>query len=287
MTIRVGTSGWTYRDWRGRFYPKGLRQRDELAYAADHFDSLEINGSFYGLISASTWRKWHSSTPPGFRFAVKGSRFITHNKKLGDVALPLANFFASGLLELGEKLGPILWQVPASMRFDSSRLDDFLEMLPRDTDSAVRLAGEHDSRVSEPSYPSPRRRHRIRHVLEFRHESFMNDDLVRIVRRHGVAIAFSHSSNWPYVEQLTAGFVYVRLHGPDRLYASRYDESLSDWADRVKAWSAAESPEHAIEFSSLKPPRRATRDVYVYFDNDHRAYAPEEAMELRRLLGLG
>lgn len=284
--VRIGTSGWRYKEWRGRFYPPTLRQKDELEYAADRFDTMEVNGSFYGLIAASTWRSWHDSVGPGFRFAVKGSRFITHNKKLGEVRAPLANFFASGVLELGEKLGPILWQVPASMRFDPARIDGFFALLPRDTDSAVELANEHDSRVKDPSYPRPIRRHRIRHAFEFRHESFMTEQMARIGRRHGVALAFSHSSQWPYMEQLTAGFVYLRLHGPAQLYASRYGERLSRWAERVRVWSDGESPPDAFEFSSLKPPTRAGRDVYVYFDNDLSGYAPEEALELRRLLQL-
>lgn len=283
--VRVGTSGWRYKEWRGRFYPDDLRQGDELKYAADRFDTLEVNGSFYGLIAASTWRRLHDTAPKRFRYAVKGSRFITHNKKLGDVETPLANFFASGVLELGSKLGPILWQVPASMRFDAGRIDHFFTLLPKRTDSAVALAERHDSRVSDSSYPVSGS-HRIRHVFEFRHESFMTDDMARIARQHGVAIAFSHSSQWPYVEQVTAGFVYVRLHGPNRLYASRYGDRLDWWSQRLRAWSAAEAPSDPADFSSLDPPRRKGRDVYVYFDNDHRAYAPEEASALRNLLRL-
>jgi uncharacterized protein YecE (DUF72 family) len=285
--IRIGTSGWKYKEWRGKFYPEGLRQRDELEYVADRFDSLEVNGSFYGLISAETWRGWNQSVTKDFRFAVKGSRFITHNKKLGDVETPLANFFASGVLELGAKLGPILWQLPASMRFEASRIEDFFALLPRDSHDAVDLAKRHDSRVKNPSHPTSDRRHRIRHAFEFRHESFLTDEMARIAKRHGVALAFSHSSEWPYVEQLTAGFVYLRLHGPSRLYASRYHERLGHWAERVKTWSMGESPEDANEFSSVPPPSRTGRDVYVYFDNDHRGYAPAEATKLRRLLSLG
>lgn len=284
--VRIGTSGWRYEDWRGRFYPEGLRQRDELEYAAGHFDSLEVNGSFYGLISTNTWRGWNQSVSRDFRFAVKGSRFITHNKKLGDVETPLANFFASGVLELGAKLGPILWQVPASMRFDPSRIEGFFDLLPGDSDAAVELAKRHDSRVKSPSHPVSGRRHRIRHAFEFRHESFLTDEMARIAKRHGVALAFSHSSEWPYAEQLTAGFVYLRLHGPSRLYASRYGERLGHWAERVETWHTGDTPEDAVEFSSVPPPARAGRDVYLYFDNDHLGYAPEEATELRRLLGL-
>lgn len=282
--IRIGTSGWTYAHWRGRFYPADLPQRRELEYAAGMFTSLEVNGSFYGMIRHATWRNWRDSVPGGFKFAVKGSRFITHNKKLGDIRTPLANFFASGILELGKTLGPILWQVPASMRFNADRVEEFFAQLPQRTDAAVELAGQHDSRVED--HPPPQSgNHRIRHAFEFRNRTFMTDDMVRIARRHGVALAFSHSSQWPYVEQLTAGFVYLRLHGPRNLYASRYGDSLDEWAVRIRAWSNGHLPKDSQVFSSLRPPYRKTRDVYVYFDNDHLAYATDEAAQLRDILG--
>lgn len=281
--IRIGTSGWSYDHWRGRFYPKDLPRRNELAYAARQFDTLEVNGSFYGLIKRATWRSWRDSVPDSFQFAVKGSRFITHNKKLADIRTPLANFFASGVLELGGTLGPILWQVPASMRFDADRVEEFFDQLPTHTHAAVELASHHDSRVADPAPPPPSN-HRIRHVFEFRHETFLSDDMVKIARRHGVAIAFSHSSQWPYVEQLTAGFVYLRLHGPQRLYASRYGDRLDEWSRKVETWHDGRIPPGAEEFSSLRPPDRKTRDVYVYFDNDHLAYAAAEAMRFRDIV---
>lgn len=280
--MRIGTSGWQYAHWRGCFYPEGLRRRDELGYAAERFDTLEINRSFYGLIPTSTWRRWYDETPRGFVYAVKGSRYITHNKRLMEPETPLANFFASGVLELDEKLGPILWQLPKTMRFDSDRLARFFTALPKDTESAVRLAKSHDSRVREPAYGSGAN-HRIRHAFEFRHESFLNDDLAKMARKHGVALAFSHSSRWPYVEQVTAGFVYLRLHGPEQLYASSYNGHLDWWSSRIVTWASGASIGEGLEFSQLRAPSRKGRDVYVYFDNDYRGYATEDALALRRM----
>lgn len=282
--VRIGTSGWSYDEWRGGFYPDGLAHRRELEFAARRFDTLEINGTFYGLTKPSACRKWYEAAPAGFRYSVKGSRFITHTKRLVGVESALANFFASGILELREKLGPILWQLPPDLRLDASRLDGFLDMLPHDTTEAAGLARGHDDRIDEVSFGDGVN-HRLRHVLEFRHESFLQTETASIARRHGVALAFSHSSEWPYVEEVTAGFVYLRLHGPGEVYASPYgEESLSDWADRIGVWRDAGEPGDAIRISDLSPPRRKERDVYVYFDNDVHGYAPAEATRLRELV---
>lgn len=217
--IRIGVSGWTYDDWRCDFYPAGLPRKDELSYLGARLDTVEVNATFYQLLTPATIRSWYRSVPVDFVFAVKGSRFITHNKKLRDVQSALANFFASGLLELDDKLGPVLWQLPPRLRFDGKRLNDFLGILPRDTDAAATLARSHDDRVGNVSF-GPGRNHRIRHVVEVRHESWLCEETVSILRRHGTAIAFSHSTRWPYTEEITADFAYVRLHGPGELYAS-------------------------------------------------------------------
>jgi len=284
--IRVGVSGWSYRHWRRRFYPEGLPQRRELEYASARFGSIEINGTFYGLTRASTVRNWHAQTPADFVFAVKGSRFITHNKKLADPEAALANFFASGILELGEKLGPILWQLSPAIRFDPDRLDRFLGLLPHDTEAARRLARHHDERVGDPGF-GPEGRRTIRHALEIRHPSFFSAEAVDIVRRHGVALAVSHSAAWEYTEEVTADFVYVRLHGPRALYDSRYrPDELAHWAERVRRWHAGRQPVDARRITSLPLPSRRKRDVFLYFDNDGHAYAPEQALEMQRLLGL-
>lgn len=282
--VRVGVSGWDYRSWEGDFYPEGLAAARRLAYAARRFDTIEINATFYRLASPTLFRRWRLASPEGFRFAVKGSRYITHRKRLRGTEVAVANFFASGILELEETLGPILWQLPADLRFDAGAVGDFLALLPRDTRAAWSLARGHDGRVAETTATVPAR-HRIRHVLEFRHPSFLSAELVRIARHHGVALAFSHSAEWPYVEELTAGFVYLRLHGPAELYASAYgSERLRRWAERIRAWQAGEEPENPARISARVPPPRLGRDVYVYFDNDAGGHAPREARELRALL---
>lgn len=279
--ILVGVSGWSYDGWRGPFYPEDLPKRRELEYASRRFASLEINGSFYGLLKPDTYRRWYEESPRGFVFAVKGSRFITHNKKLGDAKTALANFFASGMLLLKEKLGPILWQLPESMRLDPDRLGSFFGLLPPDTRAAARLARQHDRRLEGRSWTRAHANHRLRHAIEIRHESFLTLDFVRIARRHRVALVFADSAEWPYVEELTAGFVYMRLHGSPKTYASRYrDEKLDWWAERIRDWRSGSEPNDSIRLTTWKPPRRKSRDVYVYFDNDQNAHAPRNALEL-------
>ena len=285
--IRIGLSGWSYRDWRGDFYPEGLPHKEELAYAAARFPTLEVNGTFYGLSTPKAMRSWYQAAPEGFIYAVKGSRFITHNKKLNDVDEPLANLMASGILELREKLGPILWQIGPNLRFDAERMDRFLASLPRDLDQVSPLARQ--ATLDRPhAIDRVGANHRVRHVIEPRHESFFVEDMARIARRHGVAIAFSHSSAWPYTEEVTAGFVYLRLHGPRALYASGYTRpELKEWARKIIAWSEGSEPEDARRITERIPPHRKNRDVYVYFDNDSGGHAPRDAAELIRLLAPG
>lgn len=281
---RVGTSGWNYDEWKGTFYPEDLPEDDQLAFAATTFDTLEVNGTFYGLTHPGAVRRWRDAAPTSFVYALKGSRFITHNKRLKNARGALANFFASGILELGAKLGPILWQLPPSLQFDGERLDRFLQALPHETSDAVELAQDHDDRVEDVSYGDGVN-HRLRHVLEFRHESFLRAETARVAQRHGVALCFSHSTVWPYVEEITAGFVYLRLHGPAELYASRYgDAGLRRWADRIAIWREGGQPDNAERISDIKAPEREERDVYVYFDNTARAHAPSDAITLRNMI---
>ncbi len=283
--IRIGISGWTYAGWRGEFYPRSLRARDELGYASRHVDTIEVNGSFYRLQRPENYRIWYEETPPGFVFAVKGSRFITHNNKLLDVDTPLANFFASGILRLEEKLGPILWQFAPTLRFDEQRVAGFLDLLPRTTREAVELAKRHDQRVAGRAWLRTSRSRRIRHALEPRHESFFVPEFARLCRRHGVAIVFSDSASWPSTEEVTAPFLYLRLHGSTETYASRYtDEELDWWASRIRAWRSGGEPPDARRFTKWKPPRHRSRDVYVYFDNDAKVHAPRDAQRLAERL---
>lgn len=283
--IRIGLSGWSYDDWDGEFYPLDLPERDRLRYVAERFDTVEVNGTFYSLTSPTVVRKWREQTPARFIFAVKGSRYITHTKRLHDAARAVANFMASGLLDLGAKLGPILWQLPPNLAFDHQTLDRFLGLLPHDTTGAVALAHEHDERVEEVSYGDGKN-HRMRHVIEFRHPSFFQDDAVGLVKKHGLAMACSHSKEWQVAADVTAGFVYVRLHGPGEAYASGYDDAaLRRWADRANTWREGGDVEDLPTVSRLVPPRRDQRDVYFYFDNTAGGHAPYDALRLRDLIG--
>lgn len=278
--IRIGISGWNYDEWQGGFYPDDLANDHRLDHAARVFDTIEINGTFYGLTDPATCRRWRDAAPHDFQYSVKGSRYITHNKRLKDARSAIANFFASGVLELDNRLGPILWQLPRNHKFDAERLDSFLMMLPRDTEAAVALARDHDDRLRDVSF-GPKKRHRLRHVLEIRHESFLQPETARIAQRHSVALCLSHSAEWPYIEEVTAGFVYLRLHGPDELYASRYSDSdLDRWSERIRTWNSGDVPDESERISELATPARKERDVYVYFDNTAHGYAPEDARRL-------
>ncbi|MDX1646583.1 MAG: DUF72 domain-containing protein [Longimicrobiales bacterium] len=285
MTVRIGVSGWSYDEWSGDFYPEDLPASRRLRYVAERFDTVEANGSFYSLLTPSAYRSWYDDTPAGFRMAVKGSRFITHNKSLSDARVPLANFFASGPLALKEKLGPILWQLPERHALDPERLDFFLSLLPGSFEEAGDLAGQHDDEV-EDAWIETGENHRIRHVLEARHESFRRKEAVRILRDRDVAMAISHAGDWERTEEITAGFVYLRLHGAPRTYRSGYgDEALDDWARKIRKWAAGGEPEDALGSTDLQPPRRKGRDVYVYFDNDTEGRAPYDALALTERVG--
>ena len=285
--IRVGLSGWSYDEWRGDFYPKGLARSRQLGFVADRFDTVEVNGTFYSLASPKAMRSWAASTPTDFVFAVKGSRFITHNKKLGDVEEPLANFMASGLLELGDRLGPLLWQIGPRFTFDPERLERFLSLLPRDLEGVASLARkatlerEHSTELHTANRP-------LQHVLEPRHDSFFVDEAVELARAQGVALAFSHQSSWPYTEEITADFVYLRLHGPRRVYSSGYHESeLEEWAERISLWAQGSEPPDAVRITDFPLPGSGRRDVYAYFDNDVKSAAPFDALTLKARLGEG
>jgi uncharacterized protein YecE (DUF72 family) len=284
--IVIGISGWSYKHWRGGpFYPAGLRQRDELRYVADQLDSVELNGTFYSLQRPDSFRAWHAQTPDTFVFAVKGSRFISHNKKLRGVDTALANFFASGLLLLGEKLGPIVWQLPERMRFDPERLDSFLSALPRDTTAAAELAKHHDARVDGRDWTETDARRPLRYALEPRNTEFFSDECVDILRRHDVAFVAADSGRWPLAEEVTASFVYLRLHGSPVTYASRYsDAALDRWAAAIDAWARGSQPDDAARITDRALPSRRRRDVYCYFDNDGNAHAPQDALRLRERL---
>jgi uncharacterized protein YecE (DUF72 family) len=281
--VRIGISGWTYRPWRGVFYPKGLVQKRELAFAAKTFPSIEINGTFYGSQRPDSFARWADETPKGFVFAVKAPRYITHTLRLRDAKTALANFLASGLLRLGPKLGPILWQLPPSFRFDPERIEAFLALLPHDTEAAAAMARRHDDRFDGRAWTRTDRRRRLRHAIEIRHDSFLDPAFIRLLRRYRVALVCADTVDWPRRMDLTADFVYCRLHGSEELYTSGYGYAALDrWADRVAAWAGGREPRDAERVIEKPGPKRARRDVFVYFDNDAKVRAPADAKGLIR-----
>ncbi|MBM7790858.1 DUF72 domain-containing protein [Tenggerimyces flavus] len=289
MTIRVGISGWNYPPWRKVFYPEGLPQKRELEYASSKLSSIEINGSFYALQLPSSFERWYNETPDDFVFSLKGPRFITQMKKLADVDGPLANFFASGVLALKEKLGPILWQLPPTLGYDKDRLSAFFELLPRTTDAAVELAKQHEERMNDRAYLSTDEHRPIRHALEVRHSSYENEEFVDLLREHDIALVCADTAGkWPMVDDVTANdFVYVRLHGADQLYVSGYDnQALDRWAAKVTRWASGQTPTDGKTLSKDKA-KRQPRDVFVYFDNDAKVRAPFDAMGLADRVGVG
>jgi len=268
--IRIGISGWRYEPWRKVFYPEGLPHRRELEFCGRHFPTVEINGSFYSLQRPEYYGQWYDETPAGFVFAVKGSRYITHMLRLKNIEKPLANFYASGILNLRDKLGPFLWQFPPMFRFDAERLARFFRLLPRSTSQALALARKRDARMIGRSRLAIDAERPLRHAVEIRHPSFMTAEFVRLLREHGIGLVVADTAGkWPKMFHVTADFVYVRLHGDIKIYTSGYSErALAGWARRIRAW------------------HRDRRDVYVYFDNDVKVKAPFDALNLMQKLGL-
>ena len=268
--IHIGISGWRYAPWRGKFYPPKLAQARELDYASRQLPTIEINGSFYSLQRPESYAAWYAATPPGFLFAVKGNRFITHMLKLKEIDRPLANVLASGVFALREKLGPFLWQFPEMVKFDPERFEHFLSILPQDTESGLALARRHQPRMEGKVFLEMDERRPMRHAVEVRHESFRDARFIALLRKYNVALVVADTAGrWPYMEDVTADFVYIRLHGDKELYASGYDDAATErWAARIRAWSTG------------------GRDVYCYFDNDIKVHAPYDAQRLMAALGL-
>jgi uncharacterized protein YecE (DUF72 family) len=282
--VRIGISGWRYPPWRGVFYPAGLAQRRELEYASRRMTSVEINGSFYSLQRPDSYRRWAAETPDDFVFAVKGPRFVTHMKKLAGVEAPLANFFASGVLALGPKLGPVLWQLPPGLGFDPGRLERFFALLPRSTAAAAALAERHDERMDGRSLLTTDADRPLRHALEVRHRTFETPAFVELLRAHDVALVVADTAGkWPKLHDVSSDFVYVRLHGEQELYVSGYDPPVLDrWAARIRSWRLGGTPTDGRTLGPPAPPQ--PRDVFVYFDNDVKVRAPFDAIALAERL---
>lgn len=269
----VGTSGYDYRTWRGSFYPPNVPRRDWLAFASRVFNSIELNGTFYSLKSPAVFERWASEVPDrGFVFAIKGGRFITHNLKLRNCETALGNFFASGILSLGRKTGPFLWQLPATYRFEAERLDSFIRSLPRSSTEAEAVARQHDHRLERGALVDAAESVRYRHAFEVRHPSYFCGEFYELLRAHDCALVVADTAGkFAYSEAITTDFVYVRLHGSTAIYASDYDDAeLESWSSKIRRWMRGGNG----------------RAAYVYFDNDAKVHAPHNAMQLAGLLGL-
>ncbi|SEC54703.1 Uncharacterized conserved protein YecE, DUF72 family [Paramicrobacterium humi] len=266
--VRVGTSGWRYAGWRGDFYPDGLPQRRELEYLAHRLSTVEINGSFYSLQSPDSYRRWRNETPEDFVFSVKGGRYLTHMLRLTGTDTALANFFASGVLVLGRKLGPVLWQLPERFTFDREVFESFFSSLPRTHAEAAHLAAGHDDKVKRVEIPEDADESGIRYALEVRHDSFASDEALTLLRRHDIAlVAADTAGKWPLLMEHTADFAYLRLHGPTKLYHGGYSpELLRRWRDRAAETFAGAGA------------------LYAYFDNDADGRAPYDAEAFARTL---
>jgi uncharacterized protein YecE (DUF72 family) len=263
-------AGWVYPAWRGGFYPSDVTQKAELAYASRHVTSIELNGSFYSLQKPSSWRSWRDATPDDFVFSVKAPRFITHMRRLKHVDEPLANFFASGILALGPKLGAILWQLPVNLVFEPEVLDRFLAGLPRTTTAAVALAQQRSERMTGKEHLETDAERPVRHALEVRHASFDTPNVIALAREHNVAVVYGDSGGkFPVIDAATADFRYARLHADVELYPDGWYEpaELDRWAATINGWLDS------------------GQDAYVYFDNDTKVRSPIDAMSLIERFG--
>ena len=256
--IRVGIGGWSFEPWRGVFYPKGLPQAKELAYASAHLTSIEINSTFYGSQKPETFRKWARETPADFVFSVKGSRFVTNRRVLAEAGDSIKRFLESGVLELGDKLGPFLWQFAPTKKFDPADFEAFLELLP------AKLDGR-----------------RLRHAVEVRHESFRAPSFVALLRKFAIPVVYSEHQTYPEIADTTGDFVYARLQkGKDSIPTAYPPKALDRWAERCRTWAKGGAPTDLPLVESKRLARAPTRDVFVYFIHEGKVRAPAAAMAL-------
>ena len=257
-TIRAGIGGWTFEPWRGVFYPPGTRQADELTFASRHVTAIEINGTYYSSQKPETFAKWAAQTPEGFVFALKASRFCTNRRVLAEARESVARFLGQGLVELGDRLGPILWQFMATKKFDAGDFAAFVDLLPPSLEGLS-----------------------LRHCVEARHASFADPAFVALCRARGVAICCSQSPDWPLIADVTADFVYARLmRGSDDIETGYGAADLDAWADRLRAWAGGGAPDDLPLLSPDHPPARTARDVFAFFISAGKVRAPAAAMSL-------
>jgi uncharacterized protein YecE (DUF72 family) len=258
--IRVGIGGWVFPPWRGTFYPKNLPQARELEYASRHVTTIEINSTFYRTQKRESFRKWADETPADFVFSVKAPRFATHRGVLAEAGASIERFFASGVMDLGAKLGPILWQFPPFKKFAPDDFGAFLELLPHRIEGTA-----------------------VRHVVEVRHESFVDAAFIELLRKHSVAVALVDSDKHPPIADISADFVYARLESTSAKIKTGYPPAMLDeWARRVKTWARGGAPEELASIAGSVP--RAKRDVFIYMIAGAKVRAPAAAMALLDVL---
>ncbi len=257
-TIRIGVGGWTFEPWRGVFYPKDLKQKDELAYASRHLSAIEINGTYYSTFKPDSWKKWRDETPDGFVFAVKGSRFTTNRRELATAGESLQRYFAQGVAELGERLGPFLWQLPHTKKFDAADLDAFFSLLPKELEGI-----------------------KLRHALEPRHDSFCTRAYPALLRKHGIANVYAKHSRYPEIADLSADFVYARLQTGDDAVETAYPSAeLDGWAGCLRTWAEGGTPEGLPIVDASHEPAKTPRDVFCFIIHEGKIRAPAGAMAL-------
>ncbi|MET0294673.1 MAG: DUF72 domain-containing protein [Phenylobacterium sp.] len=262
--IRAGMGGWTFEPWRGVFYPEGCRQADELAYASRQVSAIEVNATYHSLQKPESWAKWAAAVPDDFVFTLKGSRFVTNRRVLAEAGAPIERFFGQGFTVLGAKLGPILWQLMPTKRFEPEDFAAFLDLLPR----------------SHQGLP-------IRHAVEPRHESFAVPAFIELCRDRGVAICCAEHASYPLIPDVTADFVYLRLmRGSDDVPTCYPPEALAGWAERLKAYAEGGAPADLPPVAPDRPLARQARDVFAFLINEGKVNAPAGAVALLDRLGL-
>ena len=255
--IFIGVGGFTFAPWRGVFYPAKLPQAKELEYAASRLTSIEINGTYYGSQKPESFRKWAREVPDGFVFSVKGPRFATNRRVLAEAGDSIKHFYDTGVLELGDRLGPVLWQFAATKKFDEADFGKFLELLPRQMDG-----------------------HGLRHVVEVRHDSFRVPAFVALLRKFEIPVVFAEHATYPAIADLAGDFVYARLQkGNDELKTCYPPKELDAWAKRFKRWASGGEPGDLPHVDSTKP-EKSPRDVFAYVIHEGKVRAPAGAMEL-------
>ncbi|MBB4064787.1 DUF72 domain-containing protein [Gellertiella hungarica] len=258
-TVRVGIGGWTFEPWQGHFYPEKLKARDELSYASSKLRTIEVNGTYYSTQKRETFAKWASEVPDGFVFTLKASRYATNKKVLGEAGESIARFLDSGVAELGDHLGPILWQFMATKKFDPVDFEAFLKLLP----------------AKQEGVP-------LRHAVEVRHDSFLTPEFAALLDKHGVGLVIADHAEYPMLADVTADFTYLRLQTGSDAEPLCYDHSrMAEWKARIEALARGEQLRGLPMADPARAPSKQPRDVFAYFITEGKVNAPAGAMHLQ------